>query len=109
MTPREVCRSSKMFKTAAEAESALADLVEAGFGQWEQAPPGRQGGRPSKRFVLASADDGDAAQSSDAATDVDNTPAGDLKNEGIVNVDGVDEPQAQSVPMEDANREAFRL
>ena len=98
-----------MFKTAAEAESALADLVGAGFGQWEQAPPGRQGGRPSKRFVLASADDGDAAQRSDEAADVDNTPAGDLKNEGFVSANGVDEPQAQSVPTEDVNREAFRL
>lgn len=40
-------------KRAADAQSELDALVEANLGQWDIAPPGPKGGRPTRRFVLS--------------------------------------------------------
>ncbi len=40
-------------KRSADAQSELDSLVEADFGQWDTAPPGPKGGRPTRRFVLS--------------------------------------------------------
>jgi hypothetical protein len=53
ITPRELMRSCRQFATAVEAETVLTELVWAGAGEWERPAPGTDGGKPSKRFVLA--------------------------------------------------------
>jgi len=40
-------------KRAADAQTELDALVEADLGQWDTAPPGPKGGRPTRRFVLS--------------------------------------------------------
>ncbi len=52
-TVRELMRwAPDQYRTAELAEQALSGLVEAGFGRWEDVPPGEKGGRPTKRFRL---------------------------------------------------------
>jgi len=89
VTPRELMRGSRMFATTADAEGALTELVNAGRGRWEVAPPGPRGGQPSKRFVLAGSTP--ARPPADTA-DVDNTPAHDPASGGSVNVNTVNAP-----------------
>ena len=45
---------SRSLATSEEAEAQLNELVEAGYGKWEQAPVGPKGGHPKREFVLAS-------------------------------------------------------
>lgn len=52
MSPREVKRSSRMFKTTGDAEQALGELASAGIGRWEDASPIAKGGRPTRRLRL---------------------------------------------------------
>ncbi len=52
VTARDLMRSSRRFASAAEAEAALNELFLAGVGRWEWLQPGRQGGRPTRRFLL---------------------------------------------------------
>lgn len=52
VTVRETQQGRRQYKTAEEAEAALADLAKAGYGSWQQSPPGTPGG-PTRRFVLA--------------------------------------------------------
>ena len=58
--------------------AALEDLAQTGMGRWENAPIGPKGGRPTRRFVLTDAFDGDKTLSE---------PEG---NRGSVNVNTVD-------------------
>jgi hypothetical protein len=64
VTVREWQRA-RSCRTADDAEAELAELVDAGLGEWKQPAPGPKGGRPSRRFVLINAnkpaplDDGD--------------------------------------------------
>lgn len=52
VTVREIQQGQRQYKTAEEAEEALAELVKAGYGTWRPSPPGTPG-RPTRRFVLA--------------------------------------------------------
>jgi hypothetical protein len=53
ITARELRESCKgRYPTSADAEAALAELVEAGLGKWEPNLSGAQGGRPTQTFVL---------------------------------------------------------
>ena len=61
-------RSSRRYATAASAESALEDLVEAGIGTWREDDHDRGRGRPVRRFDLADAVD--EAESGDLADDL---------------------------------------
>ena len=55
VTPRETKNAHRIFKSVGDADAALSELVEKGFGTWITVPPSTNGGRPSKRFVLDSA------------------------------------------------------
>ena len=60
ITTRVLMRSrNRVYPTSDAAEQALNGLVQAGVGRWEDADPTAQGGRPTRRFVLADSDDGD--------------------------------------------------
>jgi hypothetical protein len=53
ITPRELMRTSNAYSgSSEEAEKALQGLVNIGWGKWDNPPPGADGGRPSKIFVL---------------------------------------------------------
>ncbi len=53
VTGRDLARGPRAYRGAeAEAERALQDLVAAGWGMWEDVPASKQGGRPTRRFVL---------------------------------------------------------
>jgi hypothetical protein len=54
VTVRELQQTSRLFRTAGEAESALDALAEAGVGRWEQQGPSARGGRPTRIFHLNS-------------------------------------------------------
>jgi hypothetical protein len=51
ITARDLQRSGR-FEIADDAEAALEKLVEEGWGDWEDIPPGPKGGRASRVFVL---------------------------------------------------------
>ncbi|RLS30088.1 MAG: DUF3987 domain-containing protein [Planctomycetota bacterium] len=53
VTPRDVLTGCRWIETAADAEAALKQLVDAGRGRWEDRPPGEKGGRPTRHFVSA--------------------------------------------------------
>lgn len=55
VTAREVQQGRRSLKTADEAEAALSRLVAAGHGVWRDVESGKRGGRPTRRFQLASA------------------------------------------------------
>jgi len=55
VTARDLMRSSRAYPASETAEHALDSLVQAGVGHWEDAGPTGQGGRPTRRFVLADA------------------------------------------------------
>jgi hypothetical protein len=48
---RDSCRGR--YPTNEDAETALIDLADAGFGEWVHVPPGPRGGRPTRIFRLA--------------------------------------------------------
>lgn len=52
VTVRELQQTSRLFRTAGEAETALDALAEAGMGRWEQQGPSARGGRPTRIFRL---------------------------------------------------------
>ena len=54
VTPRDLQMGSRRFRGGAElAEQALNDLERAGYGNWQQLPPGPKGGRPTRVFELS--------------------------------------------------------
>ncbi|MBN1510743.1 MAG: DUF3987 domain-containing protein [Phycisphaerae bacterium] len=91
VTARDLMRCSRSYPTADDAEAALSELVNAGLGEWENPPPDRCGGKPSRRFRLV---DNTHAQKPVDTVDVDNTPSGGVENRGIVNVNAVNTPKA---------------
>ena len=52
ITPRELQRSSRSYKTAKMATAALQDLVDGGLARWTLVGAGRRGGRPSRSLEL---------------------------------------------------------
>ncbi len=50
---RELVQRSRMFKTVADAETALSKLVGAGAGSWTTPPQRGRGGPKARRFVLS--------------------------------------------------------
>lgn len=52
VTARELQQSSRQYRTADDAEAALAGLVQAGFGRWQDQQPTAKGGRPTRVFRL---------------------------------------------------------
>ena len=52
VTVREVQTGNRRFGTADDAEDALNELNEKGYGEWEDIPSGPQGGRPTRTFRL---------------------------------------------------------
>jgi hypothetical protein len=51
-TAREVQQGHRRLTTASEAEAAIDELAKAGWGGWEQTPPGQRG-QPTRRFRLS--------------------------------------------------------
>jgi hypothetical protein len=51
---RELKRHARRYRTVDQADAALQDLVDRGFGYWIVCLPGEQGGRPTRAFVLRS-------------------------------------------------------
>ena len=93
VTPRDLIRGSRMFQKTDDAEAALEELAKAGIGKWEYVPPGPKGGQPTRRFVLAD------------SADADTTTPLPLKNEGFVNVNGVNGVEEQGADLQDAEQE----
>ncbi|MHC5012803.1 MAG: DUF3987 domain-containing protein, partial [Planctomycetota bacterium] len=53
VTARDLARGPRAYRGSdAAAEQALQNLVDAGWGAWEEVPPSKRGGRPTRRFVL---------------------------------------------------------
>ncbi|MGZ0168181.1 MAG: DUF3987 domain-containing protein, partial [Planctomycetales bacterium] len=52
VTVRETQTGNRRFDTAGDAEEALNDLKEKGYGDWIDVPSGPNGGRPSRKFRL---------------------------------------------------------
>lgn len=58
VTPRELQRGkSGKFKTADDAEQKLNDLVEQAAGTWQHSESKTSGGRPTRRFIVATIDE----------------------------------------------------
>lgn len=72
ITARDLMRGTRDYPNAADAESALSNLAEHGFGRWEYIDTTDHGGRPTRQFRLT---DGGAA---------DTTPANPGENGGCV-------------------------
>lgn len=76
VTASELSKNRRQFgRSVDEARNALDALVEAGYGRWEDTPPGPNGGRPTERFVLRS--------SPVTPSPVPETPRRSRANEGI--------------------------
>ncbi|MCL2647937.1 MAG: hypothetical protein FWD61_13140 [Phycisphaerales bacterium] len=52
ITACELRDTKRRYRGGGTARDALNRMVEAGFGRWEQSPPGKKGGRPVEVFVL---------------------------------------------------------
>jgi hypothetical protein len=59
VTARDLMRSSRAYRTSELAEADLNALVQGGAGHWEDVGPAAQGGRPTRRFILAASADAD--------------------------------------------------
>lgn len=70
VTARQLMRSSRAYPTSEAAEEALNGLVQDRLGRWEDAGPTEQGGRPTRRFVLADSTDTDITPERSAAAGV---------------------------------------
>ena len=55
-TARDVQRGIWRIKSAAEAETAINELVTAGDGAWQEVPATAKGGRPTRIFTLSAAE-----------------------------------------------------
>jgi hypothetical protein len=53
ITPNDLRRRNRSFRTSEEAEAALQRLVDAGTGRWESTEANPTGGRPTRYFVLS--------------------------------------------------------
>ena len=77
VTGRDLMRSSRMYPTADDAEEALKELTDAGFGRLEFDNHGGGRGRPVQRFILTD------------TVDVDTNGLNAGENDDCVGVDGV--------------------
>lgn len=84
VTAREVQQGHRQYQTAADTELALGKLIEAGLGSWKPTSTTSKGGRPSRMFRLL-----------EPSTVYDALPV-TKENEGCVDVDDVDTPEAGS-------------
>lgn len=82
VTAREVQQGRRQYQTSEDAETALQDLMKAGYGYWEQSPRGWRG-HPTRRFVLR-----------DAPTVYGNTLKSDENHNSVV-VDSEDATETQ--------------
>jgi len=87
VTVRELQRTSRLFRTAGEAEIALDALAEAGVGRWERQGPRTRGGRPARIFRL-----NDTAALTQPPTVLTKPPLA-LSKTGCVNVGAVGAPE----------------
>ncbi len=56
ITVRELMHAGRQYRGSSDvAESALKELVDIGWGKWQEVPGGSAGGRPSRIFVLSEA------------------------------------------------------
>ncbi len=78
VTPRDLMRSSRRYSDASSATAALSELVNVGFGRWEQTTTTEHGGRPAMRFRLTD------------SVDVDGTPIKAGQDRCCVNVSAVE-------------------
>ncbi|MEX2310131.1 MAG: DUF3987 domain-containing protein [Pirellulales bacterium] len=53
VTARELMRKSSRYNTEQKATAALTDLAQHKLAKWRTVPAGKQGGRPTRRLVLA--------------------------------------------------------
>lgn len=83
VSPREVQMGCRWLRGSGNAEAALNALVKAGHGEWHDAPPGPNGGRPSRVFGL---------QTVSTSTELPGT----RDSGGFVDVDNVDGPETDS-------------
>jgi len=82
VTARDVQQGCRWLREPGMAEAALDELVKAGCGDWHDAQPGQEGGRPSRVFRLST-------------VSTSTKPAKTLDSEGFVDVDSVDTPETQ--------------
>jgi len=77
---REIQQGHRKYRTAADVEEILRKLEKAGYGHWNDIPPGPKGGRPTRVFRLS--------------TVSTSTQPNKIRDpEGFVDVDSVDVPQ----------------
>lgn len=102
-TVRKLCRSSRLYASAAEWEQALNELAEGGVGRWHNPKPGPAGGHPERVFMLLT--QADAGASVDMLT-VDGTASGDSASGGSVNCQHVNnEPNDVAVSAADGREQ----
>ena len=77
VTVREVQQGQRSCRTTEDAEALLNVLEKAGYGRWQDRPPGTQGGRPTRAFVVTAPFD----------VNVYETPSNVEKNGSCVDVD----------------------
>ncbi|MBN1554422.1 MAG: DUF3987 domain-containing protein [Phycisphaerae bacterium] len=82
ITARELMRSCRAYNTstAEVAEQALAELVQAELGRWEDAESKPRGGRPTRRFVLSRRVDVDKTSKMLEKSEVSSTEPVKLEN-----------------------------
>jgi hypothetical protein len=68
LTARELMRSTRRYQTMEEAQSALDDLANHGFGRWEWSTRTSRGGRPTRRLVLTDVDADTTSENDDKKT-----------------------------------------
>jgi hypothetical protein len=93
VTVRELQQTSRLFRTASEAGSALDALAEAGGGRWEQQGPGARGGRPTRIFRLNAP--APSTQPPETAPLTPTKPPVVMPEERFVDVGAVDNPEAE--------------
>lgn len=84
VTARDVQTGCRWLRGEGLAEEALEGLVQANWGVWEFSPPGKSGGRPTRRFRL------------NPPMAVSETPTIPEENEGFANADSVDRLKTHS-------------
>ena len=92
VTIREVQQGHRRFTTADDTEDALHELVEAGYGNWEDVPTTPKGGRPSRAFNLST-------------VSTSTKPPEVREIRGCVDVDGVDGRETNPQPTESGSDE----
>jgi DNA polymerase I-like protein with 3'-5' exonuclease and polymerase domains len=89
VTAKQLQQATSKYRTADAAALALDALAQAGYGEWEDRPPGARGGRPTKVFVLHT-----------SADETDETSPGDEDDDGGQPTEPADEtpPPSDTTP-----------